>query len=313
MDATLLDLRGVRKRFPSRAGTGDEAAVDGVDLVVREGEIHGLVGESGSGKSTLGRIAVRLLEPDEGTVSFAGVDLRSLGARDLRAARRGMQVIFQDATSALDPRLTARETVMEPWVIHRMHAPAERPRLAEELLERVGIAAALADRRPGAFSGGQRQRIGIARALALEPRLLVCDEPVSALDLSVQAQIVNLLRDLQAERGMGLLFIAHDLPLVGHIADVVSVMYLGRIVETGTRDEVFDRPLHPYTRALLGAASDAVGGSPPVGLEPTGSRPTGCAFRDRCPIARAACAQEVPALVERGQGHAVACLFPAGG
>lgn len=319
MAAALLELRAITKRFGSDAGAM-RTAVDAVDLVVREGEIHALVGESGSGKSTLGRIAVRLSDPDGGGVWFEGRDLLALRGRDLRAARRGIQMIFQDSTASLDPRLTARELVGEPWVIHGMHESGERGRRAEELLARVGIPAELVDRRPGAFSGGQRQRIGIARALALEPRLVVCDEPVSALDLSVQAQIVNLLRDLQEERGMGMLFIAHDLSLVRHIADTVSVMYLGRIVESGTRDAVFDRPLHPYTRALLDASVDALAtaataaSAGPVAADPEGLI-GGCAFLPRCPIAGDECAVSVPPLDAHATGdasaHSAAC-FRAG-
>lgn len=309
MTGSLLELRSIGKKFMTPDG-GVRAAVDDVDLIVRRGQVHGLVGESGSGKSTLGRIAVRLTDPDDGQVLFGGRDLLALRGRELREVRRGLQVVFQDSTSSLDPRFTARELVMEPWAIHRMHAAADRPRLAEELLARVGIPRELADRRPGSFSGGQRQRIGIARAIALEPKLLVCDEPVSALDLSVQAQIINLLLDLQRERGMALLFIAHDLALVRHVADVVSVMYLGRIVETGTRDQVFGRPLHPYTRALLDAASDALADVVAAGVEQGRPGSPGCSFRERCAFARPSCAGDRPDLADRGQGHPVACQFP---
>jgi oligopeptide transport system ATP-binding protein len=269
-----------------------------------------LVGESGSGKSTTGRILLRLVEPDAGTVTFRDQDLLALSGSALRQMRRHIQLVYQDPASSVDPRFRVRDIVAEPWDIHRMYGRADRDRRADELLERVGIDPALGARRPASFSGGQLQRIGIARALALEPSLIICDEPVSALDVSVQGQILNLLMDLQAERGVSYLFIAHDLAVVRHISDRVSVMYAGRIVESGTRDEVFGAASHPYTRALLAASAET--GLPDGTDEPTlrGDRPSGCAFRTRCPIAQAQCAQDVPALVERGQGHPVACFFP---
>jgi oligopeptide transport system ATP-binding protein len=316
MAEELLVVRGLEKRFP--VGRGDDRrfvhAVAGVDLDLETGETHGLVGESGSGKSTTGRLILRLVEPDAGTARFMGADLFALPARELRRVRRHMQLIYQDPFSSLDPRWSVRDIVAEPWAIHRMHGRAERRRRADELLERVGLDPAHGGRRPSAFSGGQQQRIGIARALALEPSLVICDEPVSALDVSVQGQIINLLIDLQRERGLSYLFIAHDLGVVRHISHRVSVMYLGRIVETGTRDEVFGRPAHPYTRALLAAmdpvepaalAASLVAGEPPRPTDP----PSGCAYRTRCPWARERCAVEPPALVERGQGHPVACHF----
>ncbi len=287
-------------------------AVNGVDLDVAAGETHGLVGESGSGKSTMGRLILRLIEPDAGTGTFAGQDLFALRGAELRAVRRRMQLVYQDPASSLDPRWTARDLVAEPWAIGGMYDAAERRRRADALLERVGLDAAQGGKRPAAFSGGQLQRIGIARALALEPDLVICDEPVSALDVSVQGQIINLLGDLQAERGLAYLFIAHDLGVVRHISDRVSVMFLGRVVETGTRDEVFDRPAHPYTQALLAAMDPSdpsalrgrlAPGEPPRPTDP----PSGCAFRTRCPYATAICAEQVPDLVERGQGHPVAC------
>jgi oligopeptide/dipeptide ABC transporter ATP-binding protein len=287
-------------------------AVNGVDLTINPGETHGLVGESGSGKSTVGRLILRLIEPDAGAATFAGADLFALRGDELRAMRRRMQLIYQDPASSLDPRWTARELVAEPWAIARTDDKAERDRRADALLERVGLDPGQGGKRPGAFSGGQLQRIGIARALALEPDLVICDEPVSALDVSVQGQIINLLQDLQAERGLAYLFIAHDLGVVRHISDRVSVMYLGRIVETGTRDEVFETPAHPYTQALLAAMDPAdptalhgrlVPADPPRPTDP----PSGCAFRTRCPFAVAICAEQVPALEERGKGHPVAC------
>jgi oligopeptide/dipeptide ABC transporter ATP-binding protein len=314
----LLEARGLTKSFAVRRG-GERRllrAVDGVDLDIAPGETHGLVGESGSGKSTTGRLILRLIEPDAGTARFGGRDLFALSGAELRAVRREIQLVYQDPFSSVDPRFRARDIVAEPWVIHRMYDRAERRRRADRLLERVGIDPALGDRRPAAFSGGQLQRIGIARALALEPSLVVCDEPVSALDVSVQGQILNLLMDLRRELGMSYLFIAHDLAVVRHISDRVSVMYMGRIVETGTCFDVFERAGHPYTQALLVAmehpredalAGRLVPGDPPRPTEP----PSGCAFRTRCPKAQPVCAAEAPALVERGQGHPVACHFAA--
>ena len=288
--APLLAIRGLHKRFAVGSGGAKRYvhAVNGVDLDVAPGETHGLVGESGSGKSTVGRLILRLIEPDAGTARFEDVDLFALRGAELRSVRRRMQLIYQDPASSLDPRWTARDLVAEPWAIGRLYDAAERRRRADALLERVGLDPAQGGKRPAAFSGGQLQRIGIARALALEPDLVICDEPVSALDVSVQGQIINLLGDLQAERGLAYLFIAHDLGVVRHVSDRVSVMILGRIVETGTRDEVFDRPAHPYTQALLAAmTSDDPAdlharirpGEPPRPTEP----PTGCPFRTRCP------------------------------
>ena len=314
--APLLAIRGLHKRFAVGSGGAKRYvhAVNGVDLDVAPGETHGLVGESGSGKSTVGRLILRLIEPDAGTARFEDVDLFALRGAELRSVRRRMQLIYQDPASSLDPRWTARALVAEPWAIGRLYDAAERRRRADALLERVGLDPAQGGKRPAAFSGGQLQRIGIARALALEPDLVICDEPVSALDVSVQGQIINLLGDLQAERGLAYLFIAHDLGVVRHVSDRVSVMILGRIVETGTRDEVFDRPAHPYTQALLAAmTSDDPAdlharirpGEPPRPTDP----PTGCPFRTRCPWAQAVCAVEMPVLEERGQGHPVACHF----
>jgi len=258
MGELLLDARGLAKTFTSgRGGSRREVrAVQDASIAVEAGQTHGLVGESGSGKSTTGRILLRLVEPDAGTATFRGEDLLALEGAELRAMRRHMQLIYQDPFSSVDPRFRAREIVAEPWVIHGLYDRDERGRRADELLERVGIDPLLGDRRPSSFSGGQLQRIGIARALALEPDLIICDEPVSALDVSVQGQILNLLMDLQAERGLSYLFIAHDLAVVRHISDVVSVMREGQIVESGTRDEIFERPQHEYTRALLAATGE---------------------------------------------------------
>ena len=344
MAAPLLDARGLRKTFA--AGRGGERrtvqAVADVDIAIGEGETHGLVGESGSGKSTTGRILLRLIEPDAGTVTFRGRDLLALRGAELRQMRRHIQLIYQDPFSSVDPRYRARDIVAEPWTIHGLYDAAERRRRADELLARVGIDPSQGDRRPASFSGGQLQRIGIARALALEPSLIVCDEPVSALDVSVQGQILNLLMDLKRDLGIAYLFIAHDLAVVRHISDRVSVMYAGRIVETGGRDQLFGSAGHPYTRALLAATGmdartgavatgepptagpamqeSAIPGPPTAGPavpEPliddalTGVDPTvGCAFRARCPVAQAVCSVERPELVDRGAGHPVACHFP---
>ncbi len=258
MPVPLLDAHGLTKTFRSGRGSGkrEVRAVQDVDLAIEPGQTHGLVGESGSGKSTTGRILLRLVEPDAGTATFRGQDLFALEGSELRAMRRHMQLIYQDPFSSVDPRFRARDIVAEPWVIHHVHDKAERARRADELLERVGIDPALGNRRPSSFSGGQLQRIGIARALALEPELIICDEPVSALDVSVQGQILNLLMDLQAERGISYLFIAHDLAVVRHISHRVSVMREGRIVESGTRESIFDRPQHEYTMALLAAMGE---------------------------------------------------------
>jgi oligopeptide/dipeptide ABC transporter ATP-binding protein len=319
MQGPLLEARGLVKHFPvARAGgRGVVRAVDGVDLVIAEGETHGLVGESGSGKSTVGRLLLRLVPPDAGVARFRGEDLFALPPARLRELRRHLGLVYQDPASALDPRFSARDIVAEPWAIHGMHDLRERQRRADELLARVGIDPSVGHRRPGAFSGGQQQRIGIARALALEPSLIVCDEPVSALDVSVRGQIVNLLLDLKAERRLAYLFIAHDLAVVRHVSDRISVMFRGRIVETGTREEVFGRPAHPYTRALLAAMDPGAGAAlarslPAVDATRLPDAGTGCAYRARCPIAQARCASEAPALVERGQGHPVACHFPEG-
>ncbi len=315
MAEPLLDARGLSKTFVTGRGSGRRvvAAVQDVDLAVAAAETHGLVGESGSGKTTVGRILLRLVKPDSGTVTFRGEDLLALEGDALRRMRRHLQLVYQDPFSSVDPRFRARDIVSQPWVIHGLYDRDERRRRADALLERVGIDPALGERRPASFSGGQLQRIGIARALALDPELIICDEPVSALDVSVQGQILNLLMDLRAERGLSYLFIAHDLPVVRHVSQRVSVMYAGRIVETGTRDEIFEGPSHPYTRALLAALGGGATVPQPVELSQRAERPSGCAFRLRCPLAQDRCGQEVPELIERGQGHPVACFFPAAG
>jgi peptide/nickel transport system ATP-binding protein/oligopeptide transport system ATP-binding protein len=332
MAAPLLDARGLCKAFVTGRGAARRTvqAVADVDIAIGEGETHGLVGESGSGKSTTGRILLRLIEPDAGTVTFRGEDLLALQGAELRQMRRHIQLVYQDPFSSVDPRYRASDIVAEPWTIHGLYDRAERRRRADELLARVGIDPSQGDRRPASFSGGQLQRIGIARALALEPSLIVCDEPVSALDVSVQGQILNLLMDLKRDLGIAYLFIAHDLAVVRHISDRVSVMYAGRIVETGTRDQLFEGASHPYTVALLaamgidGRARSTAGPGRPTDdrLSQTAGPATddalvgadlaaGCAFRVRCPMAQVICEVQRPELVDRGAGHPVACHFPA--
>ena len=315
--APLVEARGLVKSFAVRGGLFDAGprfrAVDGVDLVVRERETVGLVGESGSGKSTLGRLLVRLVEPDAGSIRFDGSDLLGLAPAPLRRLRRQFQIVFQDPYASLNPRMRVGTLVREPLDVHRIGSDrAARREAAAQLLEEVGLDRSAAERFPHEFSGGQRQRIGIARAIACGPRFVVADEPVSALDPSIQAQIVNLLVDLQERHGLAYLFIAHDLRIVRFVAGRVAVMYLGRIVEEGPTDEVYSRPLHPYTRALLDAVprrrpSDptarVLAGEPPSPVDP----PSGCRFRTRCPLAEAVCAARDPALTPVGSARRVAC------
>ena len=318
VSTALLQVDGLVKHFPVRRGwrgrvSGAVRAVDGVDLQIAAGQTLGVVGESGCGKSTLGRLVLRLIEPTGGRVRFDGLELGSLGAAALRAQRRAMQIILQDPYASLNPRMTVAQTLAEPLQLHGLHGGRHRERVAE-LLHTVGLAPEHAQRYPHEFSGGQRQRIGIARALAVEPKLIVCDEPVSALDVSVQAQVVNLLQDLQRRFGLAYLFIAHDLAVVKHIATQVAVMYLGRIVEIGDKAALFAAPRHPYTQALLSAIPlpepgrrrerVLLAGDVPSPLAP----PPGCHFHTRCPHARPLCAEQAPAL-EGDAGQRVACHF----
>jgi peptide/nickel transport system ATP-binding protein len=292
-------------------------AVDGVSFTVQPGETLGLVGESGCGKSTVGRLLLKLETPTTGRIDFEGVDLAGVDDKALRDVRRRIQVIFQDPFASLNPRMTCGQIIAEPLMVYRLVASrqAARDRVAD-LLGQVGLFDYMADRYPHELSGGQRQRVGIARALAMEPRFIVCDEPVSALDVSIQGQIINLLEDLQHRLGLTYLFIAHDLAVVRHIADRVAVMYLGRVMELSTRDELYAQPLHPYTQALLDAApvpdpvvekaraARALGGELPSPLRP----PPGCVFSTRCARATDACRQIVPTLEEKRPGHWVACI-----
>jgi len=317
----LLQARGVKKHFPVHKGllkrtVGQLQAVDGVDLDVFRGETVGLVGESGCGKSTLGRTLLRLLEPTAGEIEFDGVDVRGLGHRGLKTMRRHMQIVFQDSVGSLDPRMKVRDLVGEGLRIHGLHRKS-RDEVIYEVLDRVGLSREAADRYPHMFSGGQRQRIGLARALVLQPKFIVADEPVSALDVSIQSQVLNLLVELKQEFNLTYLFVAHDLAVVGYISDRIAVMYLGKIVELASSEDLFRRPLHPYTMALLSANPEPVPGRKqrrvvlkgdvPSPIDP----PSGCRFRTRCPIAQPICAEVEPQLVPHDDGpdHGAACHF----
>ncbi|MBP2702389.1 ABC transporter ATP-binding protein [Microbispora sp. RL4-1S] len=333
MTAPLLELQGLTKHFPVRGGgvlrhrIGSVRAVDGIDLTVGAGEAVGLVGESGCGKSTTGRLAARLLEPTSGRILYRGRDIAHSSRRDLRPIRPEIQMVFQDPYSSLNPRQTVGAIVRAPMDVNGIDPPGGRGARVRELLELVGLNPEHRDRYPHEFSGGQRQRVGIARALACAPKLIIADEPVSALDVSVQAQVMNLLNDLRRELGIAFLFIAHDLAVVRHFSQRVAVMYLGRIVEIGDRRSIYERPRHPYTRALLSAVPDpdpAAGpaerirltGDVPSPADP----PSGCRFRTRCWKAQDICARETPPLARvaggilehRGddEGHLTACHFP---
>jgi oligopeptide transport system ATP-binding protein len=319
----LLSVENLVKHFPITRGiivqrqVGAVHAVDGVTFDVHKGETLGLVGESGCGKSTTGRTILQLYRPTSGRVIFEGKNLVEMKGEDLRKTRQRMQMIFQDPYASLNPRMTVGEIIGEPLIIHKVASGKEVQQRVENLLELVGLNPAFENRYPHEFSGGQRQRIGVARALALQPSLIVCDEPISALDVSIQAQVVNLLEDLQQEFNLTYLFIAHDLSMVKHISDRVAVMYLGVIVELATRDDLYNNPLHPYTRALLSAVPipDPMAeekrqriilqGDVPSPVNP----PSGCRFRTRCPLAAEICAQEQPAFRQVTPGHWVACHF----
>ncbi len=320
----LLEVDGLAKRFPLHRGFlrrrgGDVSAVDGVSFAIEDGKTLGLVGESGCGKSTVARSVLRLLEPSAGTIRLAGRDITHLSRRELRPFRRQMQIIFQDPFASLNPRQAVGDIVGEPLRVHGIARGAESRNRVAALFARVGLDPAQMNRFPHEFSGGQRQRIGIARALALNPRLIVADEPVSALDVSIQAQVINLMVDLQREYGLAYLFIAHDLAVVAHISHRVAVMYLGRIVEIAPKATLFAAPLHPYTEALLAAAPVAdprrkaarriIAGDVPSPLDP----PPGCRFHTRCPLAETRCREETPTLRAVGPDHLVACYVRARG
>ena len=318
----LLQVNDLKMHFPIYRGVfqrqvGAVRAVDGVSFDVRRGETLGLVGESGCGKSTTGRTILQLYKPTAGTVTFDGTDLVKLKGEQLRQMRRKMQMIFQDPYASLNPRMTVAQLVGEPLIVHNAATATEINERVAHLLELVNLNPAFSTRYPHEFSGGQRQRIGVARALALQPSFIICDEPISALDVSIQAQVVNLLEELQDQFSLTYLFIAHDLSMVKHISDRVAVMYLGVIVELAGRDELYAKPLHPYTQALLSAVpipdpvADAkrkrtiLQGDVPSPVNP----PSGCRFRTRCPIAEAVCAESRPEFREIRPGHFVACFF----
>jgi oligopeptide transport system ATP-binding protein len=322
MPEAILQLQGIRTYFPLFEGflhkrqIGSVKAVDGVDLTLYQGEVLGLVGESGCGKSTLARTVLQLIPPTAGSILLGGRDLAACSPRELVAARRDLQMIFQDPYASLNPRLTVFDALAEPLRVHRICPPAAIPERVAELMRTVGLAPRFMQKYPHEFSGGQRQRIAIARALAMEPKVIVADEPVSALDVSIQAQILNLLSELCRRMNLSLIFIAHDLSVVKHISDRVAVMYLGKIVELGPALDVIDRPRHPYTRALVSAIPSPhpaqeklrqrimLPGDPPSPINP----PSGCPFHTRCPYVQDRCRTTVPPLVPAGPDRVAACI-----
>ncbi|WP_026564192.1 ABC transporter ATP-binding protein [Bacillus sp. UNC41MFS5] len=321
----ILEIKGLKKHFPIKTGffnkvTGDVRAVDGVDFQVMPGETLGIVGESGCGKSTTGRTILRLLDPSAGEVLFNGKDLAKLSKEEMRQMRKDIQMVFQDPYASLNPRKTIRQILLEPLKVHGIGSSrGERMKRVEEIIEVVGLRKEHLDRHPHDFSGGQRQRIGIARALILNPQVIIADEPVSALDVSIQSQVLNLLKDLKKEFNLTLIFISHDLSVVRHLCDRIAVMYLGRVVEIADKKQLFTNPSHPYTRALLSAVPIAnpkakrerviLKGDLPSPANP----PSGCTFHPRCPVANESCKTNIPILRDMDSGHQVSChLFTEG-
>jgi oligopeptide transport system ATP-binding protein len=325
-DKPLLRVRGIKKYFPVRRGflqrvIGYIKAVDGIDLDVAQGETLGLVGESGCGKSTLGRSILRLVEPTEGTIEFDGRNITALNRRQMKPIRADMQIIFQDPVGSLNPRMSVGDIVGEGLLVHGMRDRKKRQAITRDVLQKVGLRQEYANRYPHEFSGGQRQRIGIARALALSPKLIIADEPVSALDVSIQSQVLNLLVDLRREFGLTYIFVAHNLAVVSYISDRVAVMYLGQVMELANAEELYRNPLHPYTKSLLSAIPEpdpdhvrrhtVLSGDVPSPFNP----PSGCPFRTRCPLAKekgtvdGICAEKRPVFTEKNPGHFAACHF----